>query len=106
MSDTTEETEANTDNTNGSHDENGKEKERVLNEIIALGLNTFAQHIGNQYAAYSTIDKLALVDKFSRQHFDKIIPCFEMLDPKIQVRIFMPHKVAFLEFMKKSSEGI
>jgi hypothetical protein len=77
------------------------EKQNVLNQIIAAGLNSLAGYTG----VHATGPNKELLDAFAEQSFDRIIPCFDLLDSRIQLYVFMPHKDEFLRFMKQKQEG-
>jgi len=71
------------------------EEQKVLDAVIAAGLNSLAgymRHVGSK--------EKDILDKFSEQSFDKIIPCFDMLSAELQLYIFTPHKDCFLEYMR------
>ncbi len=66
-----------------------EEKKRMLNQIVAAGLN-------------SLIDKQEeqLLESFISLSFDQILPCWEMLNPKIKFKIFQHHLTDFEEYMR------
>jgi len=84
-------------------EENSNNKQEVLNRIIAAGLNSLVGWTTNHSGLESPERKL--LDAFAEQSFDRIIPCFDLLDPRIQLYVFKPHKEAFLEYMLQRRES-
>lgn len=74
-------------------------EEELLNRIIAAGLNSLGDKI--QYDS----EQKALMDEFVGQSFDRIIPCFNLLNERVQLYAFRPHKEEFLAYMKAAKDG-
>jgi hypothetical protein len=77
------------------------EKQALLNKIIAAGLNSLSGYAANQNAP-----ERQLLDSFVNQSFDKILPCWGLLDDRIKFFVFKTYISEFESFMQaKVSES-
>ena len=75
------------------------EKQILMNKIIAAGLNSLVSFVNNQSS-----QERNLLDSFVQQSFDKILPCWSMLDDRVKFFIFKAHISDFESFMRQKVE--
>jgi hypothetical protein len=76
------------------------EKQKVLNKVLAAGLNSLVST-----ATYSKGPDKDLLDKFITESFDKVFPCWDMLDDKIKFYVFKLYMPDFENFLKNKIEA-
>ena len=67
-----------------------KQKHDIVNQIIALGLNSLVMKPDD-----------LLIEEFSKESFPRIIECWDLLNDSIKFKIFKLRVVDFAEFLKK-----
>jgi hypothetical protein len=76
------------------------EKQNLMNKIIAAGLNSLVGHINNPSSP-----ERALLDSFVNQSFDRILPCWNMLDDRVKFFVFKSHILDFESYMHQKLES-
>ena len=79
------------------------EKDLIVNKIIAAGLNSLVAHVSIN--ANPNTDERKIIDLFISQSFDKIMPCWGMLDDRIKFHIFKSNISEFEQYMLEKSRG-
>ena len=74
----------------GQVDSLSSEKQELLNKIIASGLNSLVGFINQPDSAQHQ-----LLQSFVNQSFDKIMPCWHLLNDQIKFFIFKVHLKEF-----------
>lgn len=77
------------------------EKEAVINKLIAAGLNSLVGHLNSNT---NTSEERRLLELFMTQSFEKIMPCWPMLDDRIKFHVFKTNLVEFEKFMLEKSK--
>lgn len=67
-----------------------KQKHDIVNQIIALGLNSLVMKPDD-----------TLVEEFSKESFQRVIECWDLLNDSIKFKIFKLKAIDFAEFLKK-----
>lgn len=80
---------------------NDAEREALMNKIIAAGLNSIIVYASSNQSQPHP-DRV-LLEKFAQQSFDKILPCWSMLDDKVKFFIFKSNVEEFENFMRLKS---
>lgn len=73
-------------------------KEECLNKIIAAGANALGKKVN------ASEEENQLLERFVKEAFDVIIPCWDNLDDKVRFKIFQAHLTDFKEYMKISQD--
>jgi hypothetical protein len=78
------------------------EKQELLNKIIASGLNSLTGYMHQPNAP-----EHQLLQSFINQSFDKIMPCWHLLNDQIKFFIFKAHLKDFESYIQqKASQNI
>jgi hypothetical protein len=82
-----------------------RDKQEVVNRIIAAGLNSMSGKIGFATTLDPASPERQLLDAFVSQSFERILPCWPHLDEKIKFYIFKSNVEEFLQYMNTKSKG-
>jgi hypothetical protein len=80
---------------------NAAERQLIVDKLIAQGLNSLVSHINTK----DTPEK-ALIDSFVNQSFDRILPCWHMLDERMKFYIFKANISEFEKFLAQRSSNV